>query len=68
MLKLSFQKGVAICRCRKSFLVGKWCGYLVKMVWLSGGGGENDSSVNSLVKESRLLKLSLQNEFDLKWT
>ena len=30
--------------------------------------GENDSSVNSLVKESRLLTFSELNEGDLEWT
>ena len=45
-----------------------------KMVWLSGekvwlsGGGENDSSVNSLVKESRLLTFSELNAGNLEWT
>ena len=31
-------------------------------------GGENDSSVNSLVKERRLLTFSYLNEGDLDWT
>ena len=33
-----------------------------------GGGGENDSSVISLVKESRLLTFSELNEGELEWT
>ena len=32
------------------------------------GGGENDSSVISFVKESRLLTLSELNEGELEWT
>ena len=31
-------------------------------------GGENDSSVITLVKEGRLLLLSLLNEGDMEWT
>ena len=35
---------------------------------VGGGGGENDSSVISLVKESKLLTFSYLNESDLEST
>ena len=35
---------------------------------MGGGGGENDSSVISLVKESRLLTFSELNVVKMEWT
>ena len=54
-LRIFFPAHFAHWKLRKSFLV-------------VGGGGENDSSVNSLVKESRLLTFSELNEGDPEWT
>ena len=41
---------------------------LRKSLLVVGGGGENDSSVISLVKESKLLTFSYLNESDLEST
>ena len=67
MVWLSGEKVWLFVSVEKFVVVGKWCGYLVKRCGYLVGG-ENDSSVNSLVKESRLLTCSELNEGDLEWT
>ena len=49
----------------EKFLGGKMVWLSAEKVWLSGGG-ENDSSVISLVKESGLITTSYLNEGDLE--